>query len=373
MNKIIGLARKIIRYKNQHKKLMKKYNEMHVKLTNNPQPLLTKEDKAEIDAYWKQYGIKFPDYSWFQWYYGLTGQKDPRFISGELYRMTILPYYNYRPFLPVYKDKNLADRHIPNAKFPDTIVKKINGEFYDEQGRYYEKIDEVCELLLGHKEIIVKDAWETGKGSNVKKYAITSIDDCRKVLTEWECDNYLIQKVIKQHPFFASFNESSVNIVRVHTFYYKGQVKIINPIIRFGKPGYSTDVWPEGKGHNSRVVGVTEEGIIKDEVIYLNGKKESLEDCVGKVERCVPCWNEILALVEDGAKQLEHLKIVGWDITVSEENQPIVIEYNTHWPGEGLAQIASGPFFGELTDEALGFLKERKNQKKYVFKKLRSK
>ena len=41
-------------------------------LKNIPQPELTTEEKREIDAYWKQYGIRFKNYDWFQWYYGFT-------------------------------------------------------------------------------------------------------------------------------------------------------------------------------------------------------------------------------------------------------------------------------------------------------------
>ena len=39
---------------------------------------LTKEDIAAIDTYWAQFGIKFEDYSWFRWFYSVTGKKDPK-------------------------------------------------------------------------------------------------------------------------------------------------------------------------------------------------------------------------------------------------------------------------------------------------------
>ena len=44
----------------------------------------------------------------------------------------------------------------------------------------------------------------------------------------------------------------------------------------------------------------------------------------------------------------------------------MVIEYNIHSPGSYLSQAAAGPLFGDRADTVLEFLKDEKNQKKYV-------
>ena len=80
----------------------------------------------------------------------------------------------------------------------------------------------------------------------------------------------------------------------------------------------------------------------------------------------IPCWDEIAALIKESAPKLKHIGRVGWDITVSEDGEPVVIEYNISYPGSFLSQIAAGPLFGEYTDTVLEFLKDEKNQKKYI-------
>ena len=80
----------------------------------------------------------------------------------------------------------------------------------------------------------------------------------------------------------------------------------------------------------------------------------------------IPFWDEIVDLIKDNAPKLKHIGRVGWDITVTEDGKPVVIEYNIGYPGSYLSQIAGGPLFGEHTDMALSFLKEEKNQKKYI-------
>lgn len=52
-------------------------------------PHLKENEKKEIDELWAQYGIKINDYSWFRWYYGVTGMADPSFILQDIYSYII--------------------------------------------------------------------------------------------------------------------------------------------------------------------------------------------------------------------------------------------------------------------------------------------
>ena len=104
-----------------------------------------------------------------------------------------------------------------------------------------------------------------------------------------------------------------------------------------------------------------------DEVVSLQGKRWKLGEVVKDPEnREIPCWNKIVELIKENAPKLKHIGRVGWDITVSEDGVPVVIEYNINYPGSFLPQIAAGPLFGAHTDAALEFLKDEKKQKKYI-------
>ncbi|WZL78695.1 hypothetical protein QBE55_00540 [Eubacteriales bacterium mix99] len=45
-----------------------------------------------------------------------------------------------------------------------------------------------------------------------------------------------------------------------------------------------------------------------------------------------------------------HFRIIGWDFSVDELGDPVLIEYNG---APGMNQISRGPLFGDLTEPAL--------------------
>lgn len=161
----------------------------------NPMPQLSEQDKLEIDAYWKQFGIKFSDYSWFQWYYGITNVHDPRFIPPAVHAYVICPYYNNENFFLAWKDKNLFERFLPEVHFPKAYLKRINGRYFDSKGNYLCGRDAICEYMLStwqDAKVIVKDTWDSGEGRGVAQYRIHDAKDVEQILEEWEkSNNYL--------------------------------------------------------------------------------------------------------------------------------------------------------------------------------------
>lgn len=336
-----------------------------------PQPELSKEEKREIDAYWKPYGIRFKHYDWFRWYYGFTGIKSPEFIPPDIHGKIIMPFYNMRTndaFYRAFEDKNLFYDILPGVNFPEPILKNIDGAFFD-QFDHYVGDSSLIELLLSKRgEVIVKKSIGSYQGKSVKKYSIADKEDAQRLLDDWRGkSNFIVQKAIKQHPFFARFNESSVNPIRVNSLCINGRVEIHTPILRFGYPGWTTDVSFIDGLEDTRVIGITEDGCLMDEVFSMQGKRWNLCDVVKDPDnKKIPFWDEMAALIKENAAKLKHLGRIGWDITVSADGKPVVIEYNLECPGPFLSQIAGGPLFGEYTGQALEFLKDEKNQREYI-------
>ena len=169
-----------------------------------PVPELMKEDKAEIDEYWAQFGIKIKNYDWFRWFYGISEIKSPRFVPDDIWFETILPYYSDRDFLMAYTDKNHFDMYLPDVPFPEVVYRRMAREFRGPDGKYIcGDAGELTELLLSAGEVIVKNSRETGAGRSVKKYTVRTKEDAMKLLNEWDRPHYIVQRCIKQHPFFA--------------------------------------------------------------------------------------------------------------------------------------------------------------------------
>ena len=380
----VRLAKKTV------KKALKKSNEIRMfrwyraqeriaeaTLRDMPQKPLTAEQKSEIDRYWAQFGFRVRNYAWFQWYYGSTGKPDPRNIPSEYYFYAILPYYNNAAFISAYKDKNAFDTFLSPDCFPKTVMKRINGDFYGPDGAFLSTTDRdpaIAALLGRNTSVIVKNVLDSGQGKNVKKYTFDSAEDVEKMLQDWSpIRNYLVQEVVRQHPFFAQFNESSVNIMRINTWYRNGEVIVSTPVVRFGMPGYATDVCHINGEEIVRLVGLTDDGFLRDEVVHMNGKRWPLTEIVPDPIRQVPAWDRVLQTVRENAKKLKHFRLLGWDITVDENEQPVVIEYNITRPSPYSSQMTDGPMWGDHTEELLAFLKDDKNRERYIQKAYRLK
>ena len=291
---------------NSYRRLISYYysqdKEVKAHLKNAPQPPLTQAEKREIDSYWEQFGIRFKNYDWFQWYYGFTGIKSPKFIPAGIHGKIIIPYYNMRvknAFSHAFGDKNLFYDILPDVNFPEPILKNIDGAFIDRFDHYVCGSDSLIALLMAEQgDVIVKKSIDTCQGISLKKYSIMGKQDAQRLLDDWkEESNYIAQKTIKQHPFFARFNESSVNIMRINSLYINGKVEICTPILRFGYPGWITDVSFIDGREDVRVVGITEDGYLMDEVVSMQGKRWKLSDVVNDPEnKKIPFWDETVTL-----------------------------------------------------------------------------
>lgn len=366
------IIKKIKKYRSDQrvrKKFEKLSNNAKELLERNPQPELTENEIDEIDKYWAQYGIKYTDHSWFRFFYGVTGIKDPRFIPRDVYLKIIVPYYNEAKMESAWKDKNYFDIFLPDTKFPNTVLKNISGKFVDCNGEDVIGEDEIIKVLMSYKgkSVIVKNSWDTGAGKSVQKYKIEDEEDARRILKEWNHNNFIIQEVVNQHPTLAAFNETSVNIMRLTTWYHDGEVHILAPSVRVGTKGQITDVCTIDGVELVNTVGIKENGQFRDFIVDQHGIKipSNMED------KFVPEWESVKKTVKNGHKHIKHFDIVGWDITVDEQNQVLCIEYNIARPGCIFYEYANGPFFGEYTDDALAFLKDKKNQEKYIPKWMR--
>ena len=64
----------------------------------------------------------------------------------------------------------------------------------------------------------------------------------------------------------------------------------------------------------------------------------------------IPEFDRVIETIKFAHKRLAHFKLIGWDMSVDAQREPVLIEYNT-CPGAN--QISCGPTFGELTERVL--------------------
>ena len=345
----------------ERRAFLSSYNYARQYISKHPCPSLSSELKEEIDAYWSQYGIKFPDYSWHEMYYAATGIVDCRFIPdpivGALYH-----YYNSQNKISGWDDKNLYEKFVSNVNWPKSICHFMHGKLYDTNWNEYftdsSSINKFVEIISQSVkfpcDIILKKASDTAFGKGVKKYHIECCSDIESIIKENNSHDFIMQECIAQHDTLSIFNSSSVNVFRIITYRHGNDVLHLSTSLRFGLEGKFTDVaFVDGK-EIVNVVGVNNDGTFKDRHISLDGTEPLMHNVDGLL---IPNYDKLISMAKEGHKQLYYFDVVGWDYTIDKYGNPICIEYNILWPGTILYQYANGPYAGKYTDAFLEPLK----------------
>ena len=367
-----SVARKLLAKKRKRdefeNKLKKRYASAHRLLARNPQQPLSEADIKEIDEFWSKYGIKFRDYSWYRWYYGLTGIHDPRFIGTDVYNDIFIGHYNKTGFAEAWRDKSYFPTFLPDAPFPETYFKKCNGRYYDKDGNFCTESNftEALSDSIPTDEFIVK-LNDGLQGRGLRKFSLKNEQHIQSAIQMIaQKDNLIVQEVVRQHPFFAQFNESSVNVIRINTLFLNQRVIVFdNATLRFGLPGSITDVNFVDGVEIVNAIRISADGHLGPVVFDNFGKKTDVNTRFDIKYDRVPNWENLIETVRSCALKIPYFSWIGWDVTVSEEGAPVIIEYNILSPGINFYQYST-PLFGEYTEEVLEFLKDEKTQQKTV-------
>jgi len=328
-------------------------------LAKHPQPELSQEDKDAIDQYWRKFGIKHPDYSWYQMFYGVTGIHDPRFIPDIFAYPPILNYYNDKSSILGWEDKNLFDQLIPAIKFPPVLAHIYKGNVYDKQWNYYsdDRLQQLCDSIFeeisDHHSLILKPTKATHAGKNVRLITVDKPEDVMTAITQSRKFDCILQHRLRQCDFMAQFCSTSINIFRVVTWRHKGKIEVLSTSIRYGIEGHHTDVAYVNGEEIVNTVGVNRDGTVNERFVSFRGHGEKPEH-FNQVK--IPNFEAVIDMAKLGHQYLHPFGIVAWDITIDQDNQPVCIEYNLNRPGTKLYQFANGPLAGDLADESISFL-----------------
>jgi len=327
-------------------------------------PALSREEKAKIRQFWKKnYGKTVPLYQ-YAWLKSKGYDPDPRYIPDTFWHTQVEPAFTNLQMEKGFCDKNYFDTIVGKENSPETLCKCINFQLLD---RDYAPVDEetACRILCEEAEVICKPSIDSGGGRSIqflKRETITP-DVLRKLVWEYG-GNFVVQKVVKQHAFMNRLNPNSLNTMRITTFLYRGEVHLLYGAVRIGTPESRLDNFSSGGVY----VQLDKEGRMIDFAFQENPatrelrKVTELSNGVEFSRIQIPFWPEILQLLCKLHYKLPHFQIINWDVALSEDGTPIIIEYNlidsTPFPD----QLGNGPVFGDLTEEVLQDLASRKNR-----------
>lgn len=321
---------------------------------------LTAAEQKEVKAMWGRVNprVSMKEYEIFKSVNGF----DARYLSHHTYLPLMarrINNYHYTKFL---EHKSLLG-YLTNSpiRFPKCFVRCIDGELYADDMRQI-GTDEAVALCREEDCVIAKSSVLNGGGKGVTKVELTGLDDAerdskiRKTLESGPRD-FVIQECLKQHTSTACFNPSSVNTFRITTLYLNGRFSVLSIIFRMGKAGMKVDNW----GSGGILTGVGTDGKMASQgydISLTPFKSQNEVTFKNTVFSQIPA---VLKQVEEAHKHSFSLcKLIGWDIAFDAGNEPILIEINSSQPGIFGEQIATGPIFGERTQEVIDYCLSKK-------------
>lgn len=241
--------------------------------------------------------------------------------------------------------KPLNCKFFNSTAFPD-IASFVNGVFFDRNYHYLSE-EKVSDFLFQERDTVVFKVDNSRQGSGV--YLINKQDFDLGFVRK--LGNGLFQEKINQHSSLAEITPNAVATLRVTTLYQNdGNVINLGSYLRMGRA-----IDSHVKSNSQIRVAINSEGGFFEtgnDANWLQIKQhpDTKIDFAGKI---FPEYEASIALVKKLHKQVPFARIVGWDITVDEYGNPIVLEWNGGHNGVNYIQAVHGAVFKGLGFESL--------------------
>ncbi len=253
------------------------------------------------------------------------------------------------------------------------LVKKLNHpdyvKYFDDKSLFYDKFDAFlkrkwmvldgdnfdgfAEFCRGRESVIVKPL-DLCCGKGIEKIYPAQENDLRAVydrLLAARC--VLAEEVAVQCDEMARLCRTSVNTIRLVTVLNGENAAVVGGAVRMGRDGNYVDNFNHGglaviidaASGRSVTDGFDKQRNMYETVPVLGTKLKGFQ---------VPQWDEVLALVREAALVIPQVRYVAWDVCVSRDHGPLLIEGN-NFPGQDVTQypkLGLGTY--EVVTAALG-------------------
>lgn len=316
--------------------------------------VLTPTQEKEVQDYYIAYAGRKINLDYHRYFYSRNGYFSPRYIPTSFYKAHIIGRLNDLRMADAYVDKNQYERLFPQIKHPKSLIKCIGGYYYHKGTAITE--ENAIQICSNLNNVIIKPALESIYGSKVACISTKNgkLDSGKSIkeLFEMYGKHFIIQERIQQHEKLSVLNPTSVNSIRLLTYRRENTVEVLYTVVRIGRKGKIIDNESSGGvtakiNSNGRIekylYGSSSEGVLErtDTGIVVEGHE-------------IPSYSHVTEIVKQLHLQLPYFNLVGWDIAIGKDGEPIFIEWNVR---SELSQSAVGPAFGEFTEEILSTIK----------------
>ena len=314
---------------------------------------LTKEEKAKIKEIWGEWGGEYDSYGFYKKF---CGSLDPYLVPDDYYDFAE-HVFNLRWAAFFLQHKCLLKYILPKQNRAEVIVQKIDGHFVLEDNTEISK-QEAIERLTQQPVFVAKIARGTGGGNGVRKIVMDEIQDKDGFLEELLSPiDIEFEKVVQQNSFLSQFNPDSVNTIRFITLNINERCTVLSAFLRMGSRGSFVDNLSGGDGV---LVGVNQEGRLNDFGVDKHfNKNYQAPTGVALKGMCIPEYARIKQQIIEFHKKIPFANLIGWDVALDREMNPVIIEINLDTALIEAHQVFNGPVFGERIDEVRQYIDSR--------------
>jgi len=320
---------------------------------------LTSGQKSDIlQFYQKLTGQKVPTY-WHEYFQSRNGNFSVRYVPTSLYHTDVIYRLNTYQLRHAYVDKGIYDTYFPDVNRPATVIKNMNGYFYD--GQHPITRAEALDRCQNLGRVVIKPTQEGMWGEGVRVFSSEHGQVGENLTVEQLIDqygrNFIIQQAVAQHSEMSRLNPTSLNTLRVLSYRQGDEIFILYVVVRIGRAGKSVDNETAG-GINADIDLTT--GSIRDCAYGTPSEKRILTTDIGTPLKgfAIPSFQQVLETVKELHLRLPYFNLIGWDFGVDENALPVLIEWNR---APDLSQTAHGPAFGEMTETIFERIRHLKN------------
>lgn len=319
---------------------------------------LSRSEKNAIRDRWKS--IVGCPLSWGYNFYEMSKALygfDLDFIPSAYYFPYIYDVLNPTTDVTILSHKGLSGLIFNDISQPKTIAMSLGGGTLFSDSTYKPIGTSTLYELLRDRDFIIKPAKDSSMGRGVKLVRKNDPIDVKSLIDSYN-SNFIIQEVVEQCEFTKALNPTSLNCMRITSINLNGVFSCENSVIKIGAPGKSVD--NIGSGAGGIIIGLNNSnGTMKDFGLKADGTiitaKHDGRPFGGSV---VPNYSKVLDFVKECHTRIPLIGIVGWDIALDANTNPMLIEANTYWPGITLEQLVGGTIFGTRTLEVIDYIKQ---------------
>lgn len=270
-----------------------------------------------------KHGSGYVDYEAYEMY-DMSEEERAGFLTiGR--NNTLVKTLNKAEYRDYFEDKAIFNRHFDKYIKRDWML--LDGKNFDE-----------FEALCSRNEALIMKPLDQHSGYGIEKIYTSKETDLRATYERlYKSGCILAEEVVKQSPEMDKLCNTSVNTIRLVTLINNsGEAKVAAGAIRMGRQGSFVDNFNHGgmavildvsKGE-SVTDGYDKERVNYEYVPELGTKLKGFK---------VPMWDECIKLVEEAAMVIPEVRYVAWDVCVSADHGPLLIEGNSY-PGQDVTQ-----------------------------------